>query len=136
MMNKLNCYLQDEPMPSTSSSRGASAHPTIRIPPPRMQAFAVPSNLNSADDPMHGAKRKQIETRQRQLDSLKKIEDRYKNLQKEEVKSKEPKLSNSNNSAIPEKMKTPHSELKFRKKSKIGLTGDTIRHIRHCIQMF
>ena len=56
-------------MPSTSSRH----LPTIRIPPPRMQAFAVPSNLNSADDPMHGAKRKQIETRQRQLDSLKKI---------------------------------------------------------------
>ena len=100
-------------MPSTS--RGACALPTIRIPPPRMQAFAVPStsldlarpHMTKPDDQAPFAKRKQIETRQRQLDSLKKIEDRYKNLQKEEIKSKEPKLSNSsNNNSIPEKMKT------------------------------
>lgn len=119
-MNKFNFYLQDEPMPSTSSRRGASALPSIRIPPPRMQAFAVPStsldlSRPTTDDPtIPFAKRKQIETRQRQLDSLKKIEDRYKNLQKEEFKSKEPKLSNSNTSSnndkfsIPEKMKPPH----------------------------
>ena len=100
-------------MPSTS--RGACALPTIRIPPPRMQAFAVPSTsldlarphlTRPADDQAPFAKRKQIETRQRQLDSLKKIEDRYKNLQKEEIKSKEPKLSSSNSSntnSIPEK---------------------------------
>ena len=56
-----------------------------------MAAFAVPSTSRAPDEPPL-AKRKQIETRQRQLDSLKKIEDRYKNLQREEVKAKEPKL--------------------------------------------
>ena len=79
---------QDEPMPSTS--RGAGALP-IRRPMPRMAAFAVPSTSRAPDEPPL-AKRKQIETRQRQLDSLKKMEDRYKNLQREEVKAKEPKL--------------------------------------------
>ena len=75
-------------MPSTS--RGAGALP-IRRPMPRMAAFAVPSTSRAPDEPPL-AKRKQIETRQRQLDSLKKMEDRYKNLQREEVKAKEPKL--------------------------------------------
>ena len=73
-----------------------------------MQAFAVgvPSGSNSTRDPGEppSAKRKQIEMRQRQLDSLKRMEERYKSLEKKTkddeedaaaAKAKEPKLSPS-----------------------------------------
>ena len=80
---------------------------------PRMQAFAVgvpstSSNVRGGDHNLRGdpseppsAKRKQIETRQRQLDSLKRMEQRYKTLQKQNndeqaeasLRRKEPKLS-------------------------------------------
>ena len=71
-----------------------------------MQAFAVgvPSTSNAVRDPGEppSAKRKQIEMRQRQLDSLKRMEERYKSLEKKTkddeneaaaAKAKEPKLS-------------------------------------------
>ena len=71
-------------MPSTSRGPNLelpnSMRP-IRRPPPRMAAFAVPSTSRNPDE-QPSAKRRQIETRQKQLDSLKKIENRYKNLQR------------------------------------------------------
>ncbi len=86
---------------NASEDSPAGAIGGIRRPMPRMAAFAVgvPSTSNAFNDPSQppSAKRKQIETRQRQLDSLKRMEERYKNLQKEQndetgTKAKEPKL--------------------------------------------
>ena len=102
-------------MPSTSRGPNLelpnSMRP-IRRPPPRMAAFAVPSTSRNPDE-QPSAKRRQIETRQKQLDSLKKIENRYKNLQREEAegaRAKEPKLSNNTPSKEAAAKETPKKQ--------------------------
>jgi F-box protein 42 len=88
--NRFYSCFQGEPTssPEGQTSGGASALPMRSRPFPRMQAFAVGVSSSSSaaagsiGDPGEppSAKRKQLETRQRQLVSLKKMEERYKSI--------------------------------------------------------
>lgn len=74
---------------------GGGTSSSLRRPMPRMQAFAVGSSSSNGGSSASSdsieppsAKRKQIETRQRQLDSLKRMEERIKSMQKQEPTAK------------------------------------------------
>lgn len=76
-------------MTSPSNLPGPSSRPFIHVEPlamPRMQAFATSSSSSGSSASSNGrsafsaATRKQVETRQRQLESLRRMEERYRNL--------------------------------------------------------